>query len=266
VPLASQPASEIGQHNAITAGTGIDNIFFAGTGSNTVSHDLTGSVSIFAAGSVEITGTFNGSATIGNGSKLTLDAASTGSGAIVFQAGGIEELIINGTSLPTNVVTGFEPGDIIDLANIPYDAAGGVSLFDSSADQLDIFEGGTNYQLNFSPGVLIFSTNDFSLTSDGNGGTDVTFATNWNNKTPSLKGTWSESRGQPSLQNLADLAADSYKFAPLGEMDFLRRTIFCKCPLGRLRGREPHYTLQTKIFLTMKIIYSRTSMTMTLKL
>jgi hypothetical protein len=198
-------------NNTITAGSGPDTITISGTGSDTVTGKLSGSVSVFEGGTVELKGGFVGSATIGSGSTLQLD--STGSGGIVFQSNGREELTISGTTMPTSLISGFASGDIIDLASIPFDSIGGVTLFDSSAHVLDIFEGqGQNYQLDFAASQKLNSTatDDFTLSPDGKGGTDLTFATNWSGSTPSLTGKWSKSPGQPSLQNLADLASNVY--------------------------------------------------------
>ena len=195
--------------STITAGSGTDTISITGTGTNTVSTGAnlfaagsgTQVLSISGGGSLTVSGTFNGSATIGNGSTLTLDGPGTGTGDIFFGASGTEKLVIGGTTMPTETISDFAPGDIIDLANVSYDGAKGVTLLDSSDDQLDVFENGNNYQLNFSsPLPPQPSRNSFTLSSDGNGGTDITLATNWFNSTPSLTGKSSFSAGQPSLQ------------------------------------------------------------------
>ena len=188
---------------------------------------------------------------ISAGGTLEVQTGGTVSGNITFASGGSGSLQIDGTTLPTNVITGFEPGDIIDLANIPYDAAGGVSLLDSSADQLSVFENGSNYQLNFSSGVFPLNTeatNDFSLSSDGRGGTDVTFATNWNHQIPTLGGARSPSPGQPSLQNLADLANDSYRSSPFGADGFSPADNFLQVPIGTFAGSSNAFNNENNVF------------------
>jgi autotransporter passenger strand-loop-strand repeat protein/autotransporter-associated beta strand protein len=161
----------------ITAGTGTAAVSIAGSGDNTADGNLTGSASITGGGSVDITGTFNGSATVGSGSTLELDGASTG-GPITFGSGDTgETLEIDGTTMPTNVISGFVQGDTIDLANVSY-VSGGSAILQSfgggaQANVLTITENGTSYNLQLHPSQS-FAGDEFVLASDGNGGTNIT--------------------------------------------------------------------------------------------
>jgi autotransporter passenger strand-loop-strand repeat protein len=113
------------------------------------------------------------STTIINGGKLELaNGASAGSGAITFAgSGGV--LKINGTTMPTNVISGFVPGDTIDLAAVTL-SSGGVVL--APGNVLKVTEGGVTYALQLNPSQNL-SADAFALWSDGQGGTDVTVAT-----------------------------------------------------------------------------------------
>ncbi|HKS89214.1 MAG TPA: hypothetical protein VJR70_07220 [Stellaceae bacterium] len=71
------------------------------------------------AGRLTVAGAFldDGTVDIGNSAKLTLAGGSGGSGGIAF-TGTFGTLEIDGTSLPSNAITGFAAGDTIDLPNI----------------------------------------------------------------------------------------------------------------------------------------------------
>ena len=107
----------------ITAGSGADTISITGTGTNSVTTGSgIGVLSISGGSSLTVNGTFNGSATIGANSTLVLKGAASG-GPITFVAGpGAigETLQIDGTTMPTNTIHGFMPGDTIDLAGVSF--------------------------------------------------------------------------------------------------------------------------------------------------
>jgi hypothetical protein len=73
--------------------------------------------------------------------------------------------------MPTNVISGFAPGDKLDLAGVAFSSTGTVTL--TSGNVLKITEGGTTYNLQLNPSQN-FSEDAFALSSDGTGGTDVT--------------------------------------------------------------------------------------------
>jgi hypothetical protein len=79
--------------------------------------------------------------------------------------------------MPANVISGFAPGDTIDLAGVPYDSSGYTTLFSGGNSVqpnavLGITEGGSTYYLQFDPSQN-FQNEVFQLSSDGKGGTDI---------------------------------------------------------------------------------------------
>ena len=181
----------------ITAGSGTDTISISGTGSNTVA---TGSgnevLSIAGGGSLNIAGTFLGSASIGANSTLELGGPASG-GAITF-AGSDGTLKIDGTTMPTNVISGFAVGDTIDLAGVSYVnyvSGGGVAVLSSAGNVLNVTELGATYQLDLDPSQN-FTSQTFILSPDGNGGTDITIA------------------NDPSLLDYLEFSELSYELAP----------------------------------------------------
>ncbi len=91
------------------------------------------------------------------------------SGGIDFAgSGGL--LQISGSAMPSAVISGFVPGDTIDLANISGGSAGTANL--KSANVLQITEGGLTYDLNLAGN---FNAEYFHLAADlGGMGTDIT--------------------------------------------------------------------------------------------
>jgi hypothetical protein len=73
--------------------------------------------------------------------------------------------------MPTNAISGFAPGDTIDLAAVTFSSGGGVVL--TSGNVLKVAEGGVPYNLQLDP-TQNYSEDSFALSSDGSGGTKVT--------------------------------------------------------------------------------------------
>jgi hypothetical protein len=98
------------------------------------------------------------------------DAAGTG--AITFIKEGIAAVLkIDGAAMPTNEISGFAPGDTIDLASIAFHSSGSATLL--SGNVLQIVEGGNTYDLNLDPSQ-VFLNDRFVLSQDASGGTDIT--------------------------------------------------------------------------------------------
>src|SRR5262249_40270295 len=111
----------------------------------------------------------NGSATIGANSTLQL--GGTANGSITFGSGN-GTLKIDGTTMPTSVISGFAPGDKIDLTNAPFSPLGIATLVSgTSGTTLVITEGTQQYSLNVDASPL--KGQSFQLSSDGSGGTIV---------------------------------------------------------------------------------------------
>jgi autotransporter passenger strand-loop-strand repeat protein len=104
-----------------------------------------------------------------SGGVVVLEAGAILGGRIDFASGGTLEIL--GTTMPTAPISGFGPGDTIDLASVAFDSGGSAQL--ASGNALQVVESGQTYQLNFDP-AQDFTDRQFVLSSDGNGGTDVT--------------------------------------------------------------------------------------------
>jgi hypothetical protein len=120
-------------------------------------------------------GTLN--ATIGGGGTAELTSSATpATGSITFAAGTAgETLQIDGTTMPTNTIKGFMPGDTIDLAGVNYNASEFTQLIDWQNNELDIYANGTNgpnYKLQLDPSQNFYGY-WFTLSSDRSNGTDI---------------------------------------------------------------------------------------------
>jgi hypothetical protein len=73
--------------------------------------------------------------------------------------------------MPTNVISGFTPGDSFDLAGVAYSSTGTVTV--KAGNVLQIVEGGVTYNLQLDPSQN-YSEDSFALSSDGSRGTKVT--------------------------------------------------------------------------------------------
>ena len=172
-----------GSYNVVL-GAGSDNVTINGTGTSTLTAGSgTDTVSISGGSTLLVTGTFNGSATIGPNSTLHLAGPSIG-GPITFDASGTHEtLMIDGTTMPTNVIKGFGLGDdiidlrdTIDLRNVSFDSHG-YALLETPVNSLQphnvlqVVEDGTPYDLYLDPFQKF--TGGLLLSNDGFGGTDI---------------------------------------------------------------------------------------------
>jgi autotransporter passenger strand-loop-strand repeat protein len=104
-----------------------------------------------------------------SGGTVVLETGAVASGGITFASSGTLEVF--GSAMPSATISGFTSGDIIDLAAIASGAGGRAVL--ASGNVLDVLEGGSTYALQLNPSQS-FSGDQFVVTSDGSGGTDVT--------------------------------------------------------------------------------------------
>jgi hypothetical protein len=123
----------------------------------------------------DITKSSSGNMTIGSFGIGKLDAQFTGN--ITFSGVG-GALIIDGTALPTSTVYGFVPSDTIDLAGVPYNSSNEYTLLETSNNSVGLNNllqvvtvGSSPLSLQFDP-TQNFS-GGFQLSSDGNGGTNI---------------------------------------------------------------------------------------------
>jgi hypothetical protein len=118
-------------------------------------------------GALTISGTASGGGTaaIDSGAKLTVDGAL--SVASVQFTGGTESLVLGSPTSVTSTLSGFGTGDTIDLvklvANGEHFAHGTLTLLSGSMQVAQLTLAGN------------YTSNNFTLTSDGNGGTDIGF-------------------------------------------------------------------------------------------
>jgi hypothetical protein len=141
-----------------------------------------GSLIVDGGGTLGLTGgnAFTGNVTVGNGTTLELaTGTAAGSGSIIFDPTGTKETLqVDGTTMPTNVISGFAPSDTIDLKNVTYDANGSAILQSfggvSQKNVLTMVENGKIYFLQLDPSAD-FSGKQFKLSADKSGqGTDIT--------------------------------------------------------------------------------------------
>ena len=117
-----------------------------------------------------------------DGGTLELLDGSAAAGTIDFANGGgpgfasgsigpaTAALKVDGVAMPSAVISGFAPGDTIDLAGVDYDPTSGSATL-GAGNVLEVTENGSTYDLQFDP-TQIF-TAGFKLSSDGSGGTDI---------------------------------------------------------------------------------------------
>ncbi len=158
-----------GSASGATVSTG-SQVVEAGGSASGATVDSGGSQTLDSGGSAADL-TMNGTATI-DGGTLELLRGASGGGPITFAVAG-GTLKIDG-SVPTNVISGFAIGDVIDLAAVTFASSGTAQL--TSGNVLEVVEGGSSYNLQLNPNAS-FAGEIFKLTTDGRTGTDVTFET-----------------------------------------------------------------------------------------
>jgi len=108
-----------------------------------------------------------------SGGSAELGVGSIVSGAITFGSvvGGLRIDGATGDSMPTNTISGFVPGDTINLARVRFDITGSITL--KAGNVLEIKENGITYDLNLDPSQS-FSGWDFKLSVSSVGhGTNI---------------------------------------------------------------------------------------------
>ncbi|HEX3860168.1 MAG TPA: Ig-like domain-containing protein [Stellaceae bacterium] len=106
--------------------------------------------------------------TVFGGGLLDVQAGAAAPGTIKFSGIG-GELEIDGSVMPTAVLSGFDRGDILDLHTLPPGAA--TAMFDRSTGALTVSGGGVSDTLVLAGGVSPGTA--FALSNDGQGGTLV---------------------------------------------------------------------------------------------
>ena len=106
-------------------------------------------------------GILAGTQTVSSGGTLVLNSTA-GSGAVLLSGDGAK-LVISGTTMPTNTISGWSPADTIDLASIPQASVTSVT---TTSTGITFYTKGGTYSLNV-PGA---SSYGYTLSSDSNGG------------------------------------------------------------------------------------------------
>jgi len=127
---------------------------------------LTANANLNAAGALGLSGavTGGGTLTLGTGANVTAQSGLAVTD-IIFAAGGGESLTLADSAGTTGTLTGFSSSDTIDLVNL---IANGASFANGTLSLLD--DGHAVGQLILAGS---YATADFSVVSDGSGGTDL---------------------------------------------------------------------------------------------
>ncbi len=123
---------------------------------------------------VGVANTFTGGVSLESGALELGNAQAAGTGAITFTNDA--ELIIDGKTIPTNVLDTFAQGNSIDLKTIAYTNGQPTAPSPSATPGVDVVsvtEGGQTYSLNFDTTV---AGDTFTAKSDGVDGTVITIA------------------------------------------------------------------------------------------
>lgn len=106
-------------------------------------------------------GKITGTATVSSGGTVVLNGTA-GSGTISLSGDGAH-LVVSGTTMPTNTISGWSPNDTIELASIPQASVTSVTTTSSG---ITFYTANGNYVLNV-PGANSYG---YTLSSDNNGG------------------------------------------------------------------------------------------------
>jgi hypothetical protein len=172
---------------------------------------LAAGVSLSAAGTLELGGAFSGAGTLtlDSGGIVTADHALSVTN-VDFASGGHETLVLDAPTSTTSTFSGFAANDKIDLANLVATSAsfsaGTLTLLDGSSTVATLLLDGS------------YTSANFTLTSDGNSGTDIKYVATLSDFAPPTAPSsqhpaayaWSE----PSYLHIAGPAAPDLLFWP----------------------------------------------------
>ncbi len=124
------------------------------------------------------TNSFSGGTTLKGGTLSLQASGAAGTGTITFAYGKAATLIVGAGDMPANIISGFLPGDVIDLQGI----GTATSATPSAGNVLTVAGGTTPVQLNLDPAQNL-TGETFGVASDHHGGTLLT-ATDVNGDSP----------------------------------------------------------------------------------
>ena len=141
------------------------------------------------AGTTIVTGKLNAAAVNITGGLVELAVGGVVSGGIDFRSVAGSTLKIDGTTMPSNTISGFVPGDTFDLASIALGDTTGASL-DTTSDVLTVTTSGGSFTLqlsgSYAAGTLVDrmtdgagTGTDLSLRAAGPAGTGFTTPLPW---------------------------------------------------------------------------------------
>lgn len=128
--------------------------------------------------------TFTGGSTLKGGTVSLQAPGAAGSGLISFAYGTSTSLIVGAGDLPGNTISGFLPGDVIDLLGI----GTATNAVIGAGDTLMVTGGGTPVQLTLDP-AQNFTGETIVPISDDHGGTFLTAVDVGGDFPPSISGT-----------------------------------------------------------------------------
>jgi T5SS/PEP-CTERM-associated repeat protein len=132
-----------------------------------------GLIAAYASGNaLQLSGAISGSGTLAIDAGATLNVGAVGSGEnLVFGSGTAEVLQLTTPAAMGALITGFSPGDTIDLTTIPATGLTATWSQTGASGSLSLMQGGTVLASLSLAGT--YTQSDFSLTTDGSGGTDL---------------------------------------------------------------------------------------------
>jgi autotransporter passenger strand-loop-strand repeat protein len=163
-----------------TVAGGLQYISGGGFASNTT---ISGGVEVISAGGVASAttiiggveyvgsgGTAIGTTISGDGTLELAAGAIDSNWSVLFSAPGAGLMIVDGTSMPTAVISGFSSGDVIYLTSVPFDSHGTTTLL--SGNVLQVAENGSTYTLQLDPNAN-YSGTEFYLVQEAGSGTGI---------------------------------------------------------------------------------------------
>ena len=148
----------------------------------------TGATGVMLSGSgtvvLSATNTYTGGTALDAGTLSLQAPGAAGSGAIAFAYGAATTLIVGAGDVPNNIISGFLPGDVIDLQGI----GTATSAVPGAGDILTVSGGTTTVQLRLDP-AQNFTGESFFTATDNHGGTLVTAIDIAGDFPPSISGT-----------------------------------------------------------------------------
>jgi autotransporter passenger strand-loop-strand repeat protein len=202
----------------------LSNVVVSAAQTLVVSGGQTGSdITVLSGGALDVDSGGNVSGVTLSGGALQLANGANASDFIGFAAGTSSTVAISGTTMPSATISGFAPGDTLDLVNLAFSNAGTLAI--TSDNVLQISEDGGTYSLDLDPSQD-FVGSIFQLSEDSAGGTLVTESTTqsgdqvvWTDPTTGQTGYWTFN-ADGSLAGFDNIGNANTNYTPAGIGDF----------------------------------------------